>query len=160
MIPARRLASSSVNPMAISPEGRRALARCGARSITPLRTGKVITQHTRKAFEKALGMSTAEVGLRTIYEVMHNSAANHFHQVAIFLPLVRRLLPSSRMEIGGAVEDAIRTARLTFISRTRARVQKRRPTGFRLPRGPSTFVMRLYAPKSEALTGKWNPRRS
>ena len=73
--------------MAISSEGRRALARCGARSITPLRTGKVITHHTRKAFEKALGMSTAEVGLRTIYEVMHNSAANHFHQVAIFLPL-------------------------------------------------------------------------
>ena len=48
LIPARRLASSSVNPMAISSEGRRALARCGARSITPLRTGKVITHHTRK----------------------------------------------------------------------------------------------------------------
>jgi RNA-splicing ligase RtcB len=52
-----------------------------------LRTGKVITHHTRKAFEKALGMSAAEVGLRTVYEVTHNSAANHFHQVAIFLPL-------------------------------------------------------------------------
>ena len=34
-----------------------------------LRTGRVITHHTRKAFEKALGMSAAQVGLRTVYEV-------------------------------------------------------------------------------------------
>ena len=25
------------------------------------------------------------------------------------------------------------------------------------PKGPFTLTMRLYAPKSEALTGKWNP---
>ena len=25
------------------------------------------------------------------------------------------------------------------------------------PKGPFTLTMRLYAPRSEALTGKWNP---
>ncbi len=60
---------SSPAGRSIQPKADATLARCGARSITPLRTGKVITHHTRKAFEKALGMSAAEVGLRTVYEV-------------------------------------------------------------------------------------------
>ena len=41
----------------------------------------MIAHHTRKVFEKALGMSAAEVGLRTVYEVAHNIAKFEAHIV-------------------------------------------------------------------------------
>ena len=49
------------------------------------------------------------------------------------------------------------TARSTSISRTKAPARTRKPTGFPRRREPFNLTMRLYAPKSEALTGKWNP---
>jgi tRNA-splicing ligase RtcB len=42
---------------------------------------QVIAHHTRKAFEKALAISTADVGLRTVYEVAHNIAKFETHIV-------------------------------------------------------------------------------
>ena len=84
---ARAPSGSSPARRSIHPTADATLAPCGARSITPSPTRQAIAHHTRKALEKALGMSGAEIGPRTVYEVTHNSAANHFHQIAIFLPL-------------------------------------------------------------------------
>ena len=76
-LPDRQLACAPVD----SPEGRRYLGamRCAVNYAFANR--QVIAHHTRKAFEKALGMSAAEVGLRTVYEVAHNIAKFETHIV-------------------------------------------------------------------------------
>jgi tRNA-splicing ligase RtcB len=63
------------------PEGRRYLGamRCAVNYAFANR--QVIAHHTRKAFEKALAISTADVGLRTVYEVAHNIAKFETHIV-------------------------------------------------------------------------------
>ena len=76
-LPDRQLACAPVD----SPEGRRYLGamRCAVNYAFANR--QVIAHHTRKAFEKALGMSAAQVGLRTVYEVAHNIAKFETHIV-------------------------------------------------------------------------------
>jgi hypothetical protein len=34
---------------------------------------------------------------------------------------------------------------------------EKQPNWLPVPKGPFNLTMRVYAPKSEALTGKWNP---
>ena len=76
-LPDRQFACAPVD----SPEGRRYLGamRCAVNYAFANR--QVIAHHTRKAFEKALGMSAAQVGLRTVYEVAHNIAEFETHIV-------------------------------------------------------------------------------
>jgi tRNA-splicing ligase RtcB (3'-phosphate/5'-hydroxy nucleic acid ligase) len=76
-LPDRQLACAPVD----SPEGHRYLGamRCAVNYAFANR--QVIAHHTRKALEKALGMSAAEVGLRTVYEVAHNIAKFETHIV-------------------------------------------------------------------------------
>jgi tRNA-splicing ligase RtcB (3'-phosphate/5'-hydroxy nucleic acid ligase) len=76
-LPDRQLACAPVD----SPEGQRYLGamRCAVNYAFANR--QVIAHHTRKAFEKALGMGTATIGLRTIYEVAHNIAKFETHVV-------------------------------------------------------------------------------
>ena len=57
----------------------------------------------------------------------------------------------------GCRSSTMRMARSTSISRTPAPARSWKPTGFPRRRAPFNLTMRLYAPKSEALTGKWNP---
>ena len=49
------------------------------------------------------------------------------------------------------------TARSTSISRTRIPGEDKEANWLPAPKGPFNLTMRLYAPKTEALTGKWNP---
>src|SRR4029077_2011315 len=76
-LPDRQLACAPVD----SPEGRRYLGamRCAVNYAFANR--QVIAHHTRKAFEKALGMSAMQIGLRTVYEVAHNIAKFETHSV-------------------------------------------------------------------------------
>lgn len=76
-LPDRQLACAPID----SPEGRRYLGamRCAVNYAFANR--QVIAHHTRKAFEKALSISTAEIGLRTVYEVAHNIAKFETHVV-------------------------------------------------------------------------------
>jgi tRNA-splicing ligase RtcB (3'-phosphate/5'-hydroxy nucleic acid ligase) len=76
-LPDRQLACAPVD----SPEGQRYLGamRCAVNYAFANR--QVIAHHTRKAFEKALGMGTATIGLRTVYEVAHNIAKFETHVV-------------------------------------------------------------------------------
>jgi hypothetical protein len=53
--------------------------------------------------------------------------------------------------------NTIPTAPSTSTSRTPARAPTRRQTGCRLRTGAFNLTMRLCAPTSDALTGKWNP---
>jgi hypothetical protein len=45
----------------------------------------------------------------------------------------------------------------TFIFRTRAQGAAKEDNWLPAPKGPFNLCMRLYVPKAEALTGKWNP---
>ena len=74
-LPDRQLACAPVG----SPEGRRYLGamRCAVNYAFANR--QVIAQHTRRAFEKALGIT--ESRLRTVYEVAHNIAKFETHVV-------------------------------------------------------------------------------
>jgi tRNA-splicing ligase RtcB len=76
-LPDRQLACAPIG----SPEGRRYLGamRCAVNYAFANR--QVIAHHTRKAFEKALGIDAAEIGLRTVYEVAHNIAKFETHVV-------------------------------------------------------------------------------
>ena len=46
---------------------------------------------------------------------------------------------------------------LTLYFQNENPARTRRSTGYRHPKGGFNLLMRLYAPRSEALTGKWNP---
>ena len=48
-------------------------------------------------------------------------------------------------------------ARSICIFRTIAQALKWKRTGYPHRKGPFNLTMRLYAPRMEALTGKWNP---
>ena len=76
-LPDRQLACAPID----SPEGRRYLGamRCAVNYAFANR--QVIAHHTRKAFEKALGLSAAQIGLRTVYEVAQNIAKFETHIV-------------------------------------------------------------------------------
>ena len=56
-----------------------------------------------------------------------------------------------------AVQEPTRMARSTSISRTRARGKDKETNWLPAPKGAFNLTMRLYGPKSEALTGKWSP---
>jgi tRNA-splicing ligase RtcB (3'-phosphate/5'-hydroxy nucleic acid ligase) len=69
-LPDRQLACAPVN----SPEGQNYLGAMRCAINYAFANRQVIAHRTRKAFEKALGMSAADTRLRTIYEVAHNIA--------------------------------------------------------------------------------------
>ena len=73
----RQLACAPVD----SPEGRRYLGAMPCAVNYAFANRQIIAYHTPKAFEKALGMSAAEVGLRTVHEVAHNIAKFETHIV-------------------------------------------------------------------------------
>jgi tRNA-splicing ligase RtcB len=77
LLPDRQLACAPVH----SPEGRSYLGAMRCAINYAFANRQVIAHHTRKAFEKALGMSAADSGLRTIYEVAHNIAKFETHTV-------------------------------------------------------------------------------
>jgi tRNA-splicing ligase RtcB (3'-phosphate/5'-hydroxy nucleic acid ligase) len=68
VLPDRQLACAPVN----SPEGQSYLGAMWCAINYAFANRQVIARHTRKAFEKALVISAADAGLRTIYEVAHN----------------------------------------------------------------------------------------
>ena len=74
-LPDRQLACAPIG----SPEGRRYLGAMRCAINYAFANRQVIAHHTRKAFEKALGISAAETGLRTVYEVAHNIAKFETH---------------------------------------------------------------------------------
>jgi tRNA-splicing ligase RtcB len=76
-LPDRQLACAPVN----SPEGQNYLGAMRCAINYAFANRQVIMHHTRKAFEKALGLSTADHGLRTVYEVAHNIAKVETHIV-------------------------------------------------------------------------------
>ena len=76
-LPDRQLACAPVG----SPEGRRYLGAMRCAINYAFANRQVIAHNTRKAFEKALAMSSAEVGLRTVYEIAHNIAKFETHNV-------------------------------------------------------------------------------
>src|SRR5271165_654171 len=76
-LPDRQLACAPVN----SSEGQNYLGAMRCAINYAFANRQVIAHHTRKAFEKVLGMSAADTGLRTIYEVAHNIAKFETHTV-------------------------------------------------------------------------------
>jgi tRNA-splicing ligase RtcB len=77
LLPDRQLACAPVN----SPEGQNYLGAMLCAINYAFANRQVIMHHARKAFEKALGMSAADAGLRTVYEVAHNIAKFETHAV-------------------------------------------------------------------------------
>jgi tRNA-splicing ligase RtcB (3'-phosphate/5'-hydroxy nucleic acid ligase) len=77
VLPDRQLACAPID----SQEGQSYLGamRCAVNYAFANR--QVIAHHTRKAFEKALGVSAAQVDMRTVYEVAHNIAKFETHIV-------------------------------------------------------------------------------
>ena len=77
LLPDRQLACAPVN----SPEGQNYLGAMRCAINYAFANRQVIMHHARKAFEKTLGMSAADAGLRTVYEVAHNIAKFETHAV-------------------------------------------------------------------------------
>ena len=77
LLPDRQLACAPVN----SPEGQNYLGAMRCAINYAFANRQVIAHHTRKAFGKALGMSIAQIELRTVYEVAHNIAKIETHTV-------------------------------------------------------------------------------
>jgi tRNA-splicing ligase RtcB len=77
LLPDRQLACAPVN----SPEGQNYLGAMRCAINYAFASRQVIMQHAQKAFEKALGMSAADAGFRTVYEVAHNIAKFETHAV-------------------------------------------------------------------------------
>jgi tRNA-splicing ligase RtcB len=77
VLPDRQLACAPLG----SPEAGRYLRAMRCAINYAFANRQVIAHRTRKAFEKALGLSASEVGLRTVYEVAHNIAKFETHVV-------------------------------------------------------------------------------
>jgi tRNA-splicing ligase RtcB (3'-phosphate/5'-hydroxy nucleic acid ligase) len=77
LLPDRQLACAPLN----SPEGQNYLGAMRCAINYAFANRQVIAQHTRKAFQKALGIPLADIGLRTVYEVAHNIAKFETHSV-------------------------------------------------------------------------------
>jgi len=76
-LPDRQLACAPVD----SAEGRAYFGAMNCAVNYAFANRQVITHHARAAFEKALGLTRQEVGLRTVYEVAHNIAKLETHVV-------------------------------------------------------------------------------
>ena len=76
-LPDRQLACAPLN----SAEGQNYLGAMRCAINYAFANRQVIAHRARKAFEKALGMSAEDIGLRTIYEVAHNIAKLETHTV-------------------------------------------------------------------------------
>ena len=77
LLPDRQLACAPVN----SPEGQNYLGAMRCAINYAFANRQVIMHLARKAFEKALDISAADAGLRTVYEVAHNIAKFETHTV-------------------------------------------------------------------------------
>jgi hypothetical protein len=66
-----------------------------------------------------------------------------------------RLDELTREYVAGGMDD-VGMDRSIFISRTSPSADKE-ATWLPAPKGPFNLTMRLYAPRSDSLTGKWNP---
>lgn len=77
LLPDRQLACAPVN----SPEGQNYLGAMRCAINYAFANRQVIMHLTRKAFEKALDISAADAGMRTVYEVAHNIAKFETHTV-------------------------------------------------------------------------------
>ena len=77
LLPDRQLACTPVN----SPEGQNYLGAMRCAINYAFANRQVIAHHARKAFEKALGLRMADIGLWTVYEVAHNIAKVETHTV-------------------------------------------------------------------------------
>ena len=75
LLPDRQLACAPVN----SPEGQNYLGAMRCAINYAFANREVIADHTRKGFAKALGISMADIELRTVYEVAHNIAKFETH---------------------------------------------------------------------------------
>ena len=76
-LPDRELACAPVN----SEEGQAYFGAMNCAINYAFANRQVIAHHARHAFEKALGLSPQQVGLRTVYEVAHNIAKLETHLV-------------------------------------------------------------------------------
>jgi tRNA-splicing ligase RtcB len=76
-LPDRQLACAPVD----SAEGQAYFGAMNCAINYAFANRQVITHHARAAFEKALGLTRPEVGLRTVYEVAHNIAKLETHLV-------------------------------------------------------------------------------
>ena len=76
-LPDRQLACAPID----SPEGQRYLGAMRCAINYAFANRQVMAHGARKAFEEALGLSSEEIGLRTVYEVAHNIAKFEEHDV-------------------------------------------------------------------------------
>ena len=76
-LPDRQLACAPVD----SAEGQAYFGAMNCAINYAFANRQVITHHARAAFEKALGLTRQDVGLRTVYEVAHNIAKLETHVV-------------------------------------------------------------------------------
>ena len=76
-LPDRQLACAPIR----SPEGQRYLGAMRCAINFAFANRQAISDHARNAFRAALGMSDADIGLRTVYEVAHNIAKFERHVV-------------------------------------------------------------------------------
>ena len=76
-LPDRQLACAPVD----SEEGQAYLGAMLCAINYAFANRQVIAHRTREAFEKILGLSRGDVGLRTVYEVAHNIAKFEYHKV-------------------------------------------------------------------------------
>ncbi len=76
-LPDRQLACAPIS----SPEGQQYLGAMRCAINYAFANRQAIAHFTRQAFEKALRMSSAEIGLRTVYEVAHNIAKFETHTI-------------------------------------------------------------------------------
>ncbi|NIP95268.1 MAG: RtcB family protein [Akkermansiaceae bacterium] len=76
-LPDRQLACAPLN----SEEARRYFGAMRCAINYAFANRQVIAHNTREAFQRVLGMSSGEIGLRTVYEVAHNIAKMERHRI-------------------------------------------------------------------------------